>query len=105
MTDVDVQTLEADAGGDEAVEFSGLDLGVQEAVAQGRQINRFGLAGGNDAVALHAGEVAPDGGGEQVAGDVFAGEAAQEGWPRICTSSRSRQIKIFLRNRQKQRKL
>ena len=78
VADVDVEALEADAGGDDSVEFSGLDLGVHEAVAQGRQVEGSGLAGGDDAVALYAGEVAPHGGGEEITGDVFAGEVLQK---------------------------
>ena len=77
VADVDVEALEVDAGGDDSIEFSGLYLGVHEAVAEAGQVYGFGLAGGDGAVALHAGEVAPGGGGEHVAGEVFASDAAE----------------------------
>ena len=76
---VHVQALEADAGGHDAVEFVGLDLGVEQAVAQRRAVDHLGLAAGYCAVALQGGEVAPDGGGEQVSGEVLACQALQDG--------------------------
>ena len=47
------------------------------------------LAGCNDAVALQAGEVPPDGGGEQVAREVVASDAVEDGcslafWGFLC---------------------
>ena len=80
MADINIQTFEVDAGGDDAVELSGLYLGVHEAVAEAGQVYGFGLGTGDGAVALHAGEVAPGGGGEHVAGEVFAGDAAENGF-------------------------
>ena len=79
MPYVHVQALEADAGGHDAVEFVGLDLGVEQAVAQRRAVNHLGLGTGDCAVALQGGEVAPDGGGEQVSGEVLACHALQDG--------------------------
>ncbi len=76
---VHVQPLEADAGGHDAVEFVGLDLGVEQAVAQRRAVDHLGLAAGYCTVALQGGEVAPDGGGEQVSGEVLSGQALQDG--------------------------
>ncbi len=64
---VHVQALEGDAGGDDSVEFVDLRLGVEQAVAQGWQVEGFCLGAGDLPVALQAGEVAPEGGGEQVA--------------------------------------
>ena len=77
MTYVHVQALEADAGGDDAVELVGPHLGVEQAVLQAGQVDDAGLAASNGAVALQAGEVAPDRGGEKVAGELFAGEVFQ----------------------------
>ncbi len=76
---VHVQALEADAGGDDAVEFVGLDLGMEQAVAQRWPVDHLGLAARYCAVALQGGEVAPDGGGEQVSGEVLACQALQDG--------------------------
>ena len=76
---VHVQALEADARGHNAVQLAGLDLGVEQAVAQRRAVDHLGLGTGDCAVALQGGEVAPDGGGEQVSGEVLACHALQDG--------------------------
>ena len=76
---VHVQALEADARGHDAVELVGLDLGVEQAVAERRAVDHLGLGTGDCAVALQGGEVAPDGGGEQVSGEVLACQALQDG--------------------------
>ena len=76
---VHVQALEADARGHDAVELVGLDLGVEQAVAERRAVDHLGLGTGDCAVALQGGEVAPDGGGEQVSCEVVSGQALQDG--------------------------
>ena len=76
---VHVQALEADARGHDAVELVGLDLGVEQAVAERRAVDHLGLGTGDCAVALQGGEVAPDGGGEQVSCQVVSGQALQDG--------------------------
>ena len=63
---VHVQPLEADAGGHDAVEFVGLDLGVEQAVAQRRAVDHLGLGTGDCAVALQGRKVAPQGGGKVI---------------------------------------
>ena len=79
VPDVHVQPLEGNARGHDAVQLAGLDLGVEQAVAQRRAVNHLGLGTGDCAVALQGGEVAPDGGGEQVSGEVLACQALQDG--------------------------
>ena len=76
---VHVQPLEGNAGGHDAVQLARLDLGVEQAVAQRRAVNHLGLGTGDCAVALQGGEVAPDGGGEQVSCQVVSGQALQDG--------------------------
>ena len=66
VTYVHVQALEADAGGDDAVELVGPHLGVEQAVLQAGQVDDAGLAASNGAVALQRRKVAPDRGGEKV---------------------------------------
>ena len=76
---VHVQPLEGDACGDDAVQFVGPYLGVEQAVAERGPVEHLGLGAGDGAMALQAGEVAPDGGGEQVSCQVVAGQALQDG--------------------------
>ena len=63
---VHVQALEGDARGDDAVQLAGLDLGVEQAVAQRRAVNHLGLGTGDCAVALQGRKVAPQGGGKVI---------------------------------------
>ena len=77
MPHVHVQPIEGDAGGDDAVQLVGPDLGMEQAVAERRCVEHLRLAGCNDAVALQAGKVPPDGGREQVASEVIAGDTLQ----------------------------
>ena len=63
---VHVQALEADARGHNAVQLAGLDLGVEQAVAQRRAVNHLGLGTGDCAVALQGRKVAPQGGGKVI---------------------------------------
>ena len=81
MPDVHVQPLEADAGGDNAIQLVGPHLGVEQAVAERWPVKHLGLGAGNGAVALQAGEVAPHGGGEQVSREVLSCHALQDGSP------------------------
>ena len=66
VPDVHVQALEADARGHNAVQLAGLDLGVEQAVAQRRAVNHLGLGTGDCAVALQGRKVAPQGGGKVI---------------------------------------
>ena len=66
VPDVHVQALEGDARGDDAVQLAGLDLGVEQAVAQRRAVNHLGLGTGDCAVALQGRKVAPQGGGKVI---------------------------------------
>ena len=63
---VHIQALEGDARGDDAVQLAGLDLGVEQAVAQRRAVNHLGLGTGDCAVALQGRKVAPQGGGKVI---------------------------------------
>ena len=79
VADVHIQAFEADAGGENAVGLVGLGYGVKQAVGQGRSVVDLGLAFCDDAVVLYVGKVAPNSGGEHVAGEVFAGHAVEDG--------------------------
>ena len=79
MADVHIQAFEADAGGENAVGFVGLGHSVKEAVGQSRSVVDLGLTFCDDAVVLYVGKVAPNSGGEHVAGEVFAGHAVEDG--------------------------
>ena len=76
---VHIQALEGDARGHDAVEFVGPYLGVEQAVAERWAVKHLGLTRCNDCVALYCCVVAPQGGGEQVSGEVVARQALQEG--------------------------
>ena len=76
---VHVQPLEGDACGDDAVELVGAHLGVEQAVAERWTIKHLCLAACDGTVALYCCVVAPQGGGEQVSGEVVARQALQEG--------------------------
>ena len=66
VPDVHVQPLEGNARGHDAVQLAGLDLGVEQAVAQRRAVNHLGLGTGDCAVALQGRKVAPQGGGKVI---------------------------------------
>ena len=63
---VHVQPLEGDACGDDAVQFVGPYLGVEQAVAQGWAVEDLSLARCDGCVALYCRKVAPQGSGSVV---------------------------------------
>ena len=79
MADVHHHALELHSGGELAVEFARRSQGVEEAVAHAGAVEHCGLGAGQKALALQGGEVAPDVGGEHVPGEVFGGEALEDG--------------------------
>ena len=66
VPDVHVQPLEGNARVHNAVQLVGLDLGVEQAVAQRRAVDHLGLGTGDCAVALQGRKVAPQGGGKVI---------------------------------------
>ena len=79
MSNIHIQPLISDASGHNTVELVRLDLRMKQTVAERWKIKHARLGAGCSSMTLYFDQVTPKSEGEQVSGEVVAGDALQYG--------------------------